>query len=227
MKVLVIDDEESISHLIQLQLELEGYEVSTAMNGKQALQEVKKQPDAVILDLMLPDMSGYELLPKLRAENPDLPVLMLTAKNQTNDKIIGLQLGADDYMTKPFNSTELLLRIRNLLKRSSAELTMKSSDTLEAGGIRIVLHERKVWVNDEEVMMTFREFDLLCLLLKYPSRVFTRDELLEAVWGFEFIGHTRAVDIMIQRLRKKLGTYSQGIVSIYGVGYKWEESNVK
>ncbi|MDA7026420.1 response regulator transcription factor [Bacillus sp. CLL-7-23] len=221
MKVMIVDDEESILNLIRLQLELEGFEVIMAQNGKQALEGLHDLPDMMILDLMLPDIDGFELLRKVREKCPHIPIIMLTAKNQMNDKIIGLQLGADDYMTKPFNSIELSLRIKNLLKRIH-QVQEKTMSPLTAGSLTILETERKVLVHDKEIKLTYREFNLLSLLVKHKRRVFSREELLESIWGFEFIGHTRAVDIMVQRLRKKLGNEGTKIKTIYGIGYKLE-----
>ncbi|MGG3432721.1 response regulator transcription factor [Heyndrickxia coagulans] len=226
MKILIIDDEESILNLIRLELELEGFEVFTATSGQETIQilQQEKNPDAIILDIMLPDIDGFTLLQKIRSQIPNVPILMLTAKNQINDKIIGLQLGADDYMTKPFNHIELVLRLKNILKRVKKNTDVQKQPLqIKAGNITIIEKERKVLVNNKELQLTYREFDLLCLLIKNKKRVFTRDELLQTIWGFEFTGNTRAVDIMIQRLRKKIGDDSKWIKTVYGVGYKFDK----
>ncbi|PFL18608.1 DNA-binding response regulator [Bacillus cereus] len=219
MKILVVDDESSIRNLIRMQLEMEGYEVLTAADGREALERWNEQPDVLILDVMLPDTDGYELLRLFREKDRDIPVLMLTAKSQMNDKLLGLQLGADDYVTKPFNYAELILRVKNMSRRVKKEVAV-SHEVIRAGELVICPKERKVHVEGQEIQLTYREFNLCQLFVLNPQRVFMRDELLEKVWGFEYIGNTRAVDIMVQRLRKKLGDSGEYIKTIYGVGYK-------
>lgn len=220
MKILVVDDESSICNLIRMQLEMEGYEVLTAANGKEALQRWEEKPDVLILDVMLPDIDGYELLRLFREKDRDIPVLMLTAKSQMNDKLLGLQLGADDYVTKPFHYAELILRVKNMARRVQKKETIYHHDVIQVGEFVICPKERKLHVNGQEIHLTYREFNLCQLFALNPQRVFMRDELLEKVWGFEYIGNTRAVDIMVQRLRKKLGSSGESIKTIYGVGYK-------
>ncbi|MGG5795548.1 response regulator transcription factor [Bacillus nitratireducens] len=220
MKILVVDDESSIRNLIRMQLEMEGYEVLTAADGREALERWNEQPDVLILDVMLPDTDGYELLRLFREKDRDIPVLMLTAKSQMNDKLLGLQLGADDYVTKPFNYAELILRVKNMSRRVKKEEVAVSHEVIRAGELVICPKERKVHVEGQEIQLTYREFNLCQLFVSNPQRVFMRDELLEKVWGFEYIGNTRAVDIMVQRLRKKLGKSGEYIKTIYGVGYK-------
>ncbi|MFP3894356.1 response regulator transcription factor [Exiguobacterium indicum] len=223
MHILVIDDEASIRHLVKLQLELDGQTVETAADGATALalQETKTF-DLIVLDLMLPDTTGFDLIPKLRKTTPDLPILMLTARDQMNDKIIGLQLGADDYMTKPFNGTELVLRVKNLLKR--VKTVAPPMPVVTDPFLSVDPEERVIRLDGQPLPLTYREYALLALFLTHPKRVFERDELLEQVWGFDFSGQTRAVDIMVQRLRKKLGAQGERIKTIYGVGYKWVDA---
>ncbi|MGE7634476.1 response regulator transcription factor [Bacillus paramycoides] len=220
MKILVVDDESSIRNLIRMQLEMEGYEVLTAADGREAVERWNEQPDVLILDVMLPDTDGYELLRLFREKDRDIPVLMLTAKSQMNDKLLGLQLGADDYVTKPFNYAELILRVKNMSRRVKKEEAAVSHEVIRAGELVICPKERKVHVEGQEIQLTYREFNLCQLFVSNPQRVFMRDELLEKVWGFEYIGNTRAVDIMVQRLRKKLGNSGEYIKTIYGIGYK-------
>lgn len=220
MHILVIDDEASIRHLVKLQLELDGQTVESASDGAAALALHTTQTfDLIVLDLMLPDTTGFDLIPQLRKTTPDLPILMLTARDQMNDKIIGLQLGADDYMTKPFNGTELVLRVKNLLKR--AKSLAPAVPIVTDPFLSVDPEERVIRLDGQPLPLTYREYALLALFLTHPKRVFERDELLEQVWGFDFSGQTRAVDIMVQRLRKKLGTQGERIKTIYGVGYKW------
>ncbi len=185
MHILVVDDEASIRHLVKLQLELDGQTVETAADGAAALALQATQTfDLIVLDLMLPDTTGFDLIPKLRQTTPDLPILMLTARDQMNDKIIGLQLGADDYMTKPFNGTELVLRVKNLLKRTKtvAPPVPVASDPF----LSVDPEERVIRLDGQPLPLTYREYALLALFLTHPKRVFERDELLEQVWGFDF-----------------------------------------
>lgn len=225
MKILVVDDEKSIVNLIRMNLELEGYEVIISMTGIDAVNKFKmEKPELVILDIMLPDISGHEVIRKFQKIDSEVPVIMLTANSQINDKLLGLQLGADDYITKPFNSTELILRIKAIIKRINKKdnEAKESNNEIEIKGIRILKEERKVFINGEEVTATYKEFDTLLLMMENYNKVFTREKLLERVWGYEFEGSTRAVDILIQRLRKKLGVYAESLKTIYGVGYKLE-----
>jgi len=206
-----------------MNLELEGYKIITSMSGLDALQKFRQEaPDFIILDVMLPDISGYNVLRKLQRSDCRVPVILLTAKDQLNDKLLGLQLGADDYMTKPFSNEELILRIRAITKR----LQPAGSDMADPirefvlDGIRVLPEERAVFIDGQSVAVTGKEFDTLVLMLENRNRVFTREKLLASVWGYTFEGSTRAVDILIQRLRKKLGPYAENLRTIYGVGYK-------
>ncbi|MGG0755838.1 response regulator transcription factor [Brevibacillus laterosporus] len=220
MKVLVVDDENSLQNLMRLTLEIEGYQVLVAANGEEALTQWEQRPDMIILDVMLPDIDGYQLLREFREKDSDIPIIMLTAKGQINDKLLGLQLGADDYITKPFHSTELLLRIKIIERRLEKMKEKSDHDNVKIDRFLIHPNERKVFLDGNEITLTYREYDLLFLLLKNRQRVFTRDDLLMKVWKFEYPDNTRAVDIMIQRLRKKLGAYGDKIKTVYGVGYK-------
>ncbi|ATO49308.1 response regulator transcription factor [Brevibacillus laterosporus] len=220
MKVLVVDDENSLQNLMRLTLEIEGYQVLVAANGEEALAQWEQRPDMIILDVMLPDIDGYQLLREFREKDSDIPIIMLTAKGQINDKLLGLQLGADDYITKPFHSTELLLRIKIIERRLEKMKEKPDHDNVKIDRFLIHPNERKVFLDGNEITLTYREYDLLFLLLKNRQRVFTRDDLLMKVWKFEYPDNTRAVDIMIQRLRKKLGAYGDKIKTVYGVGYK-------
>lgn len=224
MNILVVDDEQSILHLIRLNLEIEGYTVHTAASGQAAHEQWKTQNiDLIILDVMLPDTDGYHLLREFRSSNSDIPVIMLTAKGQINDKLLGLQLGADDYLVKPFHSTELLLRIKVIERRMKKTTQMNTEiGTLQCGPFRIDPEKHSLHVNGQEITLTYREYDLLVLLLSNKQRIFTRDDLLMKIWKLDYPENTRAVDIMIQRLRKKLGTEGMRIKTIYGVGYKMD-----
>ena len=221
MNILVVDDEISILQLIKMNLKLQNYNVVTATCGNEALElTIKEKPDIIILDAMLPDISGFELIHKIKLID-DIPIIMLTAKDDINDKLLGLQLGAEDYITKPFNSTELLLRIKVISKRIN-KFSKKTDKTLSLGRITIIADERKVLVDNEYVDLTFKEFEVLNCLCENKGIVFSREDLLNKVWGYDFEGTTRAVDILIQRLRKKLGPGQTYIKTLYKAGYKFD-----
>lgn len=221
-KVLVVDDEQSICDLIKLDLEFEGYIVDTAYDGREALEKVDSfNPDLIILDVMLPYISGYELCRKIN-EKHNIPIILLTAKTDIVDKVLGLELGADDYMTKPFDNRELLARVKALIRRSS-QTPSEDFDTIENGDLKIIPNERKVLVRDEEIHLTPKEYDLLYLLAQHPEQVFPRESLLEKIWGYDYFGDTRTVDMHVQRIRKKIGDHSSNpkyLQTVFGVGYK-------
>ncbi|MFD7524431.1 response regulator transcription factor [Paenibacillus chitinolyticus] len=221
-KLLIVDDESQIVDILSYACKREGFAVETAFSGQEALRKIEEWgPHILILDLMLPDMNGFEVCRKIK--DPDsLGIIMLTAKNDILDKLVGLELGADDYMTKPFDIRELIARVHSLLRRmrKKSEET-ESPDRLAYGKLVLSRAKRKVCLDGEALVFTPKEFDLLALLLRHLDRVYTREELLETVWGFDFAGGTRTVDIHLQRLRKKLGpVYQQILVTIHGVGYK-------
>ena len=180
---------------------------------------LENEPDVIILDAMLPDIDGFNLIPKIKKVK-DIPIIMLTAKCNINDKLLGLQLGADDYITKPFNSTELLLRLNIIKKRSIYPKKISYKNEITLGNLKLFLNEKKLLLNNEYVDLTFKEFQLLSCLCKNKGKVFTRDELLIKIWGYDFEGTNRTVDMLIQRLRKKLGSCQNYIKTIYGLGYK-------
>lgn len=221
-KILVVDDEASIQDLLKLELEFEGYIVDTASDGQEALEKVDSfNPDLMILDLMLPKMNGYDVCKKVSAQK-SIPIIMLTAKTDIIDRVLGLELGADDYITKPFDNRELIARVKALLRRSSNVPTKAEEDAIINDEIKIILNERKVLVNDHEIHLTPKEFELLHLLVSSPEQVFSREHLLEKVWGYDYFGDTRTVDMHIQRIRKKVGQYGKHnyIQTVFGVGYK-------
>ncbi|WP_303861622.1 response regulator transcription factor [Alkalibaculum bacchi] len=221
-KILVVDDEVAIQDLLKLDLEFEGYIVDTASDGQEALEKVDSfNPDLMILDLMLPKMNGYDVCKKVSAQK-SIPIIMLTAKTDIIDRVLGLELGADDYMTKPFDNRELIARVKALLRRSSNVPTKPEEDAIVNDEIKIILNERKVLVNDHEIHLTPKEFELLHLLVSSPEQVFSREHLLEQVWGYDYFGDTRTVDMHIQRIRKKVGQYAKHnyIQTVFGVGYK-------
>jgi DNA-binding response OmpR family regulator len=217
--ILVVEDESSIASFVSLYLRNAGYTVRTAATGSDALSEAAANPPAlVVLDLMLPDIDGIEVCKRLR-QSSDVPILMLTARDEDVDKIIGLEVGADDYLTKPFNPRELVARIKSILRRSSPERRELQTEVIVHGDLRVDAGRREATVNGEEVQLAPKEFDLLWELLDHRGLVLTRDQLLERVWGYTFAGDTRTVDVHVRQLRRKLGDASP-IVTVWGVGYK-------
>ncbi|KGF13076.1 ArsR family transcriptional regulator [Peptostreptococcus sp. MV1] len=224
MKILVIDDEEHILELLKFNLELSGFDVYVSTDASQTQDLIKNQnPDLLLLDWMLPKISGIDILKKIRSDEAtyDLPVIMLTAKNMEDDKIQGLNVGADDYITKPFSIKELMARINTVLRRY--RLSDKSQTIIEVGNIVLNTDQHKVTVDSEDIDLTRKEFELLKLLMENRGKVLKRDYLLEKIWGYEFYGETRTVDVHIRHLRKKLGldeNSENGIDTIRGLGYK-------
>jgi DNA-binding response OmpR family regulator len=217
--VLVVEDEASIASFVSLYLKNAGYRVKAVGSGGDALAQVEaEQPALIVLDLMLPDMDGIEVCRRLR-QRRDIPILMLTARDEDIDKIIGLEVGADDYMTKPFNPRELVARVKSILRRSTPARRESESAQIQHGDLRVDSGRREVYVGDEEIQLAPKEFDLLWELLDHRGLVLTRDQLLERVWGYTFAGDTRTVDVHVRQVRRKLGDASP-IVTVWGVGYK-------
>ena len=217
--VLVVEDEASIASFVSLYLKNAGYAVKTAATGSEALSQVAAQtPALIVLDLMLPDIDGIEICKRIR-QRSDVPILMLTARDEDVDKIIGLEVGADDYLTKPFNPRELVARVKSILRRSTPDRRELESETIDHGDLHVDAGRREVRVGDEEIQLAPKEFDLLWELLDHRGLVLTRDQLLERVWGYTFAGDTRTVDVHVRQLRRKLGEASP-IVTVWGVGYK-------
>ena len=220
-KILIIDDEESILNLVAAYLRPEGYEFQTARDGRSGLQAAQIfKPDLIVLDIMLPGMDGLELLSRLRRDS-DVYVIMLTAKNEETDKIIGLSVGADDYLTKPFSPRELVARIKAALRRLRTGSDLPDSQMMRFQHLRIDPAGRRVWLDEREVELTSTEFDLLKTLAAYRGMVLSREQLLEQVWGQDFFGEIRVVDVHLGHVRQKLGPY-HGIVTVRGVGYRFE-----
>jgi two-component system alkaline phosphatase synthesis response regulator PhoP len=217
--VLVVEDESSIASFVSLYLKNAGYAVKTAATGADALAQAAAEPPAlIVLDLMLPDIDGIEVCKRIRQQS-DVPILMLTARDEDVDKIIGLEVGADDYLTKPFNPRELVARIRSILRRAAPERRERESEVIQHGDLQVDAGRREVRVEGEEIQLAPKEFDLLWELLDHRGLVLTRDQLLERVWGYTFAGDTRTVDVHVRQLRRKLGDASP-IVTVWGVGYK-------
>jgi DNA-binding response OmpR family regulator len=217
--VLVVEDEASIASFVSLYLKNAGYDVRTATNGAEALTSVQsQQPSLIVLDLMLPDIDGIEICRRIRQKS-DVPILMLTARDEDVDKIIGLEVGADDYMTKPFNPRELVARVKSILRRTAPARRDAESAQIRHGDLLVDSGRREAHVGEEEIQLAPKEFDLLWELLDHRGLVLTRDQLLERVWGYTFAGDTRTVDVHVRQLRRKLGEASP-IVTVWGVGYK-------
>jgi len=217
--VLVVEDESSIASFVALYLKNAGYKVRSVGTGEAALEQVgAERPDLIVLDLMLPDIDGIEVCRRIR-KSSEVPILMLTARDEDVDKIIGLEVGADDYMTKPFNPRELVARVRAILRRAAPDRTKRESAVIQHGDLVIDAGRREARVGDQEIQLAPKEFDLLWELLDHRGLVLTRDQLLERVWGYTFAGDTRTVDVHVRQLRRKLGDASP-IVTVWGVGYK-------
>jgi DNA-binding response OmpR family regulator len=217
--VLVVEDETSIASFVALYLKNAGYGIRTVGTGQEALDTLaRERPDLIVLDLMLPDLDGLEVCKRVR-QSSDVPILMLTARDEDVDKIIGLEVGADDYLTKPFNPRELVARVKSILRRSVPERRELQTRQMTHGKLEIDAGRREVKVDGEEVQLAPKEFDLLWELLDHRGVVLTRDQLLERVWGYTFAGDTRTVDVHVRQLRRKLGDASP-IVTVWGVGYK-------
>ena len=217
--VLVVEDESSIASFVALYLKNAGYRIQAAGTGREALERVaSEKPDLIVLDLMLPDIDGLEVCRRVR-QSSDVPILMLTARDEDVDKIIGLEVGADDYLTKPFNPRELVARVKSILRRSVPERREVQTKQIKHGDLEIDVGRREVLVSGKEVQLAPKEFDLLWELLDHKGLVLTRDQLLERVWGYAFAGDTRTVDVHVRQLRRKLGEASP-IVTVWGVGYK-------
>ena len=223
MKILVVDDEKVLVKGIKFNLENEGYQVETGSDGEEAVDKARTgQFDLIILDLMMPKIDGLQACMKIR-EFSNVPIIMLTAKGEDADKIIGFECGADDYITKPFNILELKARIRALLRRAaSSAQQQREADRLTQGSITLDVAERAAWRDGRPVDLTAKEFDLMVLLMQNPGRVYSRENLLNLVWGYEYIGEFRTVDVHIRRLREKLEpdpASPEHILTKWGVGY--------
>lgn len=224
-KVLVVEDEASIRELIALNLQMAGWEVLEAENGERGLRRLKEEGpcDAAVLDVMLPGIDGFSLCESIRRDDQNIGIIILSAKGLEEDKIRGLSIGADDYMTKPFEGKELLARVKAVLRRSAPASSEK--DTLSFPGLTVSLEKYEVYYQGKPVEMPPKELEVLYFLASHQNRVFTREQLLEQVWGFDFFGDSRTVDVHIKRLREKLPDseqYGWQIRTVWSVGYKFE-----
>ena len=226
-RILVVDDEPQIREVVNRYLEREGFKVTLAADGQAALAQFKTQgPDLVVLDLMLPKIDGLEVFRRLRAERT-VPIIMLTAKGEETDRIVGLELGADDYIVKPFSPRELVARVKTVLRRvSPTEPVAKAERPLVRGDLRIDPRERTVSLGTKSLDLTGKEFDLLWFLATHPGQVFSRAQLLDRVWGYEFYGDSSTVTVHVRRLREKIEpdpSAPRFVSTVWGVGYKFEK----
>lgn len=217
--ILIVDDEQRIIDLARMYIEQEGFRVESATDGRKALNKIlEDEPALIVLDLMLPGMDGLEICRRVRADS-DVPIIMLTARSDDIDKIVGLELGADDYLTKPFNPRELVARIKAILRRSDRKAPVDAK-ALQIGNLTIHPQHRSVMIDERVIDLRMKEFDLLQTLAENPNIVFSRERLLDVVWGYNFAGETRTVDVHVAHLRHKLEGMSAIIETVWGVGYK-------
>ena len=222
-KVLIVEDEEDIKSLVRAYLEKEDYLVNEAKNGIKGLEKTRGwRPDIVILDIMLPELNGLEMLSTLRRES-DVYVIMLTAKIEEVDKLVGLNMGADDYMTKPFSPRELVARVNAAMRRLTKEGNRSQGKVFQSSHVRMDVGAHKVWVDGEPLDLTAIEFDMLRTLMAHAGQVLSRDQLIEHVWGPDFYGETRVVDVHIGNIRKKLD--ERFIETVWGIGYRFEDES--
>ena len=227
-KVLVVDDEESLLEAIRYALSREGIEVVTASDGGDAMRDFEaERPDLVVLDLMLPTLNGWDVCRRIRATS-QVPILMLTARDAEVDRVVGLEMGADDYVTKPFSLRELVARVRALLRRAGAAARgepRSDATVLEAGGVRLDQERHEVTVRGRHVNLPLKEFELLEILMENRNRVLTRQTLIDRVWGYDYVGDTKTLDVHVKRLRSKLEpdpAEPRYLVTVRGLGYKFE-----
>ncbi len=219
-RIFVVDDEQSIIDFVRIYLEREGFACVGITDGIVAYNRIMdEKPDLVVLDVMLPGMSGFDVCRRLRASNNQVPIIMLTAKEEDIDKILGLELGADDYLTKPFNPRELVARIKAVLRRVTLKKKTEE-EVIQAGDIIINIQRREVKAGGEPVHLRTQEFELLRVLAEDPGRVFSRDQLLNLAWGYDFAGQTRTVDVHIAQLRRKIEKSNVQIETVTGYGYR-------
>ena len=223
-KILIVDDDENICELLNLYLKKDGFDTLLAYNGMQAVEYSEKfNPDLILLDIMLPQLDGWQVCREIRKKS-DVPIIMLTAKGETFDKILGLELGADDYITKPFDTKEVIARIKAVLRRTHDKENQQGVKEVRFDKLIINLTNYELTVGDERIDTPPKELELLYHLASNPNRVYTRDQLLDEVWGFDYYGDSRTVDVHVKRLREKLEDVSNewSLKTVWGVGYKFE-----
>lgn len=221
-KILIVDDDLHIAELISLYMMKDGYETEEVYDGREAIKMAESfQPDLILLDLMLPGMDGYQVCTEIR-KNSRVPIIMLTAKGETFDKVLGLELGADDYIVKPFDPKELVARVKAVLRRYEPKQEETDKNLLKFDGLEINLSNYSVFYKGKSLEFPPKEFELLSFLAQHPNRVFTREQLLDRIWGYEYVGDTRTVDVHVKRIREKLNSEDEwGIRTVWSVGYKF------
>jgi DNA-binding response OmpR family regulator len=221
-RILIVEDEEAMLIGLRDNLDFEGYEVDTANRGDEGFKKLQAGTyDLVLLDVMLPGMSGFDVCKKTRALGIDTPIILLTARGEELDKVLGLELGADDYVTKPFSLRELLARIKVILRRTGSTSDKSSENIITIGHLRVSFDDFEAWQNEEAVKMSHKEFEILHYLHRYAGKIVTREDILDQVWGMDYQPTTRTVDNFIVRLRNKIDTSeSQHIITVHGIGYK-------
>ena len=221
-KILIVDDDMHIAELVSLYMMKDGYETEEVYDGREAVKAAETfQPDLILLDLMLPGVDGYQVCREVR-KNSRVPIIMLTAKGETFDKVLGLELGADDYIVKPFDPKELVARVKAVLRRYECKHEEEDKDVLKFEGLEINLSNYSVVYNGKSLDFPPKEFELLSFLAQHPNRVFTREQLLDRIWGYEYVGDTRTVDVHVKRIREKLNSEDEwGIRTVWSVGYKF------
>ena len=223
-KILIVDDDENICELLNLYLKKDGFDTSTAYNGRQAVELAEKyNPDLILLDIMLPELDGWQVCREIRKKS-EVPIILLTAKGETFDKILGLELGADDYVTKPFDTKEVVARIKAVLRRSNESEKTEKKEEVRFDKLVINLTNYELVVDGKPIDTPPKELELIYHLASNPNRVYTRDQLLDEVWGFDYYGDSRTVDVHVKRLREKLEDVSDkwSLKTVWGVGYKFE-----
>ena len=224
-KILIVEDEESVLDPLELLLTKEGFSIQTARDGKEALEQfAKTNPDLILLDLMLPEISGTEVCRQIRLKS-QVPIIMLTAKDTEVDKVVGLELGADDYVVKPYSKAELVARIKAVLRRKGSDSTNEQSGSITAGPVVIDVERHQVSINDQLISLPLKEFELLEFLVRNSGRVLTRTQLIDRVWGSDYFGDTKTLDVHVKRLRAKIEKDPANpvyIQTIRGLGYKFE-----
>lgn len=228
-KILIVEDEASIRGFIKINFRRSGYEVIEAQTGEEGIERVKEeQPDIVILDVMLPGIDGFEVCRILREEYPFLGIIMLTARNLDMDRIMGLEFGADDYVIKPFNPMELVLRVEALIRRMGKNVGLDERQVIHSSPFKLDKYSQKLYKDEKEIDMTPKEQCLMELFMENPNRAFSRDELLDLVWGYDYVGDTKIIDVNIRRLRRKIEDYPSSpryIETVWGIGYRWKGSD--
>ncbi|GGC93563.1 alkaline phosphatase synthesis transcriptional regulatory protein PhoP [Thalassobacillus devorans] len=226
-KILIVDDEESIVTLLKYNIDQAGYDTDVAYDGSEALHKAEENDyDLIVLDIMLPELDGMDVCKQLRINKMDTPILMLTAKDDEFDKVLGLELGADDYLTKPFSPREVVARIKAILRRANRTVQEEKKDVIEIANLVIYPQQYEATIHGKQLIFTPKEFELLLYLAKHKGKVLARDQLLSAVWNYDFVGDTRIVDVHVSHLREKIEPDTKKpvyIKTIRGLGYKMEE----